>query len=151
MESDCCVKKEKDLEETAFTFWEFNDGSMAAFLKQKTAERPEWEVWYENYIREFYLAVPENMTCVREIVNEIEEHGYQRGLFEDPMDENAMRLLKAYLVVEWMRRNTGYSTELPELPSGVDPVEFFLGTSREGYCMHYASLGFRLDMQPVIL
>lgn len=144
VESDWCVKKEKDLEETAFTFWEFNDGSMAAFLEQKTAERPEWEVWYENYIREFYLAVPENMTCVREIVNEIEEHGYQRGLFEDPMDENAMRLLKAYLVVEWMRRNTGYSTELPELPSGVDPVEFFLGTSREGYCMHYASAAVML-------
>ncbi len=139
MESDWYVKREKGLEETSFTFWEFQDGSMTDFLKLVAAESPEWEDWYESYVREFYLAVPENMTHVRKTADEIEEKGYQRGLFEEPMDENEMRLLKAYLVVEWLRRNTGYSMELPELPSGADPVEFFLGTSRAGYCMHYAS------------
>lgn len=144
LESDWYMKKEKDLEETAFTFWEFHGGSIVDFLKTEAAERPEWEVWYENYIRELYLSVPENMTYVREAAEEIEEKGAQRGLFEEPMGENEMRLLKAYLVAEWLRRNTGYSTELPELPSGADPVEFFLGTSRKGYCMHYASAAVML-------
>lgn len=144
VESDLHVKKEKNLEETAFTFWEFYGGSMADFLEAGAAEQPEWEVWYERYIREAYLAVPESMTCVRETADEIEEQADQRGLFEKAVDENELRLLKAYLVVEWLRRNTGYSTELPELPSGADPVEFFLGTSRAGYCMHYASAAVML-------
>ena len=32
-----------------------------------------------------------------------------------------------------------YDPETPAAPEGVDPVVYFLGQSRRGYCMHYAS------------
>lgn len=35
--------------------------------------------------------------------------------------------------------DTEYNLYLDSLPAGTDPVEYFLGTGKEGYCMHYAS------------
>lgn len=36
-------------------------------------------------------------------------------------------------------RHTRYDLSAPRAPRGVDPVEYFLFTSRRGYCEHYAS------------
>lgn len=35
--------------------------------------------------------------------------------------------------------NTSYNLYLDPLPAGTDPVQYFLETGKEGYCMHYAS------------
>lgn len=35
--------------------------------------------------------------------------------------------------------DTEYNLYLDDLPAGMDPIEYFLRTSKEGYCMHYAS------------
>ena len=52
---------------------------------------------------------------------------------------NVERLNKAYKVAHWLGKNAQYSLEPPALPDDTDPVEFFLGTSRQGYCMHFTS------------
>lgn len=35
--------------------------------------------------------------------------------------------------------NTSYNLYLNPLPAGTDPIQYFLETGKEGYCMHYAS------------
>lgn len=35
--------------------------------------------------------------------------------------------------------NTSYNLYLDSLPAGTDPIQYFLETGKEGYCMHYAS------------
>ena len=35
--------------------------------------------------------------------------------------------------------NTSYNLYLDPLPAGTDPIQYFLETGKEGYCMHYAS------------
>jgi len=57
---------------------------------------------------------------------------------------NEERLAKAYIVADWLGRNAVYSTQLPVLPWEEDPIEYFLGTSKKGYCTHFASAAVML-------
>lgn len=137
-EGDNCIRKKKALDEIFFMVWNFERRSIGPLL-QSAATEPEWEAWYQEYVQEHYLAVAGTMPAVWTVADEIEEWLYESSLFGGAVNENEMRLVKAYLVAEWMRQNTEYSLQLPQLPSGADPVEFFLTAGRSGYCMHYAS------------
>ncbi len=46
---------------------------------------------------------------------------------------------KATAVTSWLRSNIEYQTVLPEIPSGVDPIVWFLYNSKVGFCNYYAS------------
>lgn len=102
-------------------------------------EKGDWESWYEEYVKQHYLAVPSDMPHVEEIAKELLDQFEFSDNALDSEEKNILRLEKADAVVAWMQKNTRYNLDLPELPTGADPVEYFLGTSREGYCMHYAS------------
>lgn len=52
---------------------------------------------------------------------------------------NNMRLAWALNVQQWMQSFGAYSQSLDALPEGEDPIGYFLGTSGQGYCVHYAS------------
>ena len=99
------------------------------------------ESWYENYVELNYLDVPKGMTYLEEICEkEIWDYfDMDSRRYIGLGDANADRLEKAMAVVRWMQANTEYSLDLPKLPKDTDPVEYFLGISRKGYCMHYAS------------
>lgn len=98
-----------------------------------------WEEWYETYVLEHYLTVPENMPTVKKVAEELSEADFSRTKLGEINSENETRLAKAFIVADWLGRNTSYSLTLPTLPWREDPVEFFLSTSKQGYCMHYAS------------
>lgn len=143
-EGDARYVKEKGAAKVRFTLWNYNVDDLIAvlFRGEKTEdawEKEAWELWYEAYVEANYLDVPKNMTKVKEVAEEI--RNWNRDFFgiEGKESVNFDRLNKAYQVADWMRENTSYRLELPELPKGSDPVEYFLGTSRQGYCMHYAS------------
>lgn len=138
-ESDNCIRKKKALDEISFMVWNFDGESIKELLQSDGITEPEWEAWYKKYVQEHYLTVAETIPTVRTVAEEIEEWIDERELFGNETNENEMRLVKAYLVAEWMSKNTEYSLQLPQLPFGTDPVEFFLAVSRSGYCMHYAS------------
>lgn len=52
---------------------------------------------------------------------------------------NLARSAVALEVRNQLFSDTEYNLYLDSLPAGTDPVEYFLRTSKEGYCMHYAS------------
>lgn len=112
-------------------------------------QKEPWEEWYEDYVTEHYLDVPKGMSNVKEIAETIKEESfYEEYLsFSDDEELNVKRIFVAEAVALWMEQNTTYSLELPELPRGADPIEYFLGTSKTGYCMHYASASVMLLRQ----
>ncbi|MBQ7954562.1 MAG: transglutaminase domain-containing protein [Lachnospiraceae bacterium] len=111
----------------SFALWQYNRSyeEMAAELA-KVPER-EWEAAYEDYVTEHYLEVPENMPNVEALAAMLKEQA------------KGDRLESAELVTGWLQDNTTYSLKPPKLPANTDPIEYFLGTSQKGYCMHYAS------------
>ena len=142
-EGDSRYIKEKSLTKVPFALWNYDVDELIGVMFRGTEtdsawEKEAWEQWYETYVTQAYLTVPEDMTQVKAVAEEI--RNWERDFFriEGRFSVNFDRINKAYQVADWMRRNTTYSLELPDLPKGSDPVEFFLGTSRQGYCMHYA-------------
>lgn len=52
---------------------------------------------------------------------------------------NMARKTVAQEVRNQLFSDTEYNLYLDSLPAGTDPIEYFLGIGKEGYCMHYAS------------
>ncbi len=143
-EGDARYVKEKGTTKAEFTLWNYDvDGIIAIVFREENTDKPRtkeaWELWYEEYVKDHYLTVPKGMKQVEKVAEEVRNSEKNFFSIEGRNSLNFDRLNKAYQVAEWMRKNTSYSLELPELPKGSDPVEYFLGTSRQGYCMHYAS------------
>lgn len=136
--------KDEDLSQLDFVSWDYNVEDLAGKIVEGKTTYESWELWYDGYVEENYLEVPEGMEQVDRVAAEIE--GSSKNFFsvKGGENENLSRLNKAYQVADWLRSNTDYSLELSELPKGMDPIEYFLGTGRQGYCMHYASAGVML-------
>lgn len=130
---DGSLIKEKGTEEVSFYLWKPGPNYDSYYHMFDMVTKERWEIWYERYVNEHYLGVPDNLKSVEEIANEIETQNFFHS------DNNSVRIEKARLVSLWMKNHTEYSLELPDVPGGEDGIEFFLGTSRTGYCMHYAS------------
>lgn len=139
-EGDGRYVKEKELTKLSFSVWNYDfDDLMEKALVERKSEIEEWEPWYETYVMDRYLEVPVGMNEVRKVAEEIRAMGAEYfHIVTGEKTVNMERLDWAVQVAAWMRQHTEYSLELPELPKRSDPIEFFLGTSRQGYCMHYA-------------
>lgn len=102
-----------------------------------TSFRPDRNDAYDNY-----LDVPQEITDFllswsTQAMEELEASG-------DPIQANATgpyasQLNTASIIAELLQRNTTYSLRTPRTPSDRDFVSYFLGESRSGYCVHYAS------------
>lgn len=57
---------------------------------------------------------------------------------------NYARLMYARSVQYCLQNFGEYSQNLDALPAGEDPIDYFLGTSERGYCVHYASAAVRI-------
>lgn len=90
----------------------------------------------KSYLTEDCLAVPENLSEVKALAAVLEMQA--AGENTAGMSEDEIRMRKAELLTEWMEGHTVYSLVLPKLPAETDPIEYFLGTTKTGYCMHYA-------------
>ncbi|MBQ9768181.1 MAG: hypothetical protein IJW37_08780 [Lachnospiraceae bacterium] len=143
-EGDSRVVKEEGTRNLAFTVWEYGSVYAAHLDEFRDGEKKEWEAWYEDYVETQYLTVPKHLSSVETLAEELQRSGIDRGLIRNSEYTNEERLNKAYLVAEWLRNNTSYSLKPGKLPSGTDPINYFLEVSRTGYCMHYASAGTML-------
>lgn len=56
-------------------------------------------------------------------------------------EQNGLRLEIARQIAAEFQRHYQYSMELDPLPSDQDAVEYFLNTSRQGFCKHFATAG----------
>ena len=97
--------------------------------------------WYDDLVMEEYLQIPKNLeTPLFRIVNRDIEDIYYRNV--EFIQSNPLYV--AEVVREYLSRTKTYSLELDEIASDVDPIQYFLTESHEGYCMHFASAGVML-------
>ncbi len=127
--------KDKNVTKVFFDMWEYDPLYETKLSMFENLTKYDWEEWYEDYVMASYLEVPELMPNVSQVASEIEKSNPTDGVY----GINNKRMAYAYAVANWMEKNTRYNLELPELPDGVDPVEYFLGNTKTGYCMHFAS------------
>lgn len=123
------------------------DAGFSSILRLQPQDALEWynRLAQENYARQDVPASVEqslndyihligfaDLEELREYSSYVSEHG--------SLSVNASRLSFASLVQMIMQKFIGrYSQNLDPLPQGTDPVDYFLNTSMEGYCVHYAS------------
>lgn len=103
-------------------------------FKEIDVPKTQWDLWYEDYVKSQYLAVPRGLVSVRNVATQI----------ATTLEADADSLTKAEAVTGWLAANTTYSLCPPPLAGGTDPIEYFLSTSKTGYCMHYAGAAVML-------
>ncbi len=82
---------------------------------------------YPAWVKQLYLQVPSDASPqVRALAQRITV-----GL-NNPYD-------KADAITRYLRRTITYSTTVQPAPAGVDPLDWFLFTTKVGYCNYYAS------------
>ncbi len=102
--------------------------------------------WYNEFVMEHYLAVPGEMQELTGTVSMITQSDACKTAQKELMDEdvtgrNLARLMLGNLVAQELKSHARYNLDPGSLPRGVDPVEYFLGENRQGYCMHFATAG----------
>ena len=145
LSGDYMVEKAADLDSFSFEGW--NCRSLARDgndMSDSDAER--FCSWYNEYVQTQYTEVPGGMSELTDMVSTIETYAEYRSALEQLKEEdtaakNAARLRLGSLVAGWLRARAGYSLDPGSLPRGTDPVEYFLGENRKGYCVHFASAG----------
>lgn len=146
------------------------DSFLWLLLSQQEATaktRQDWELfqWYNQYVKEQYLSVPEEVlgtidSVVRQVRDRIDFFEWMGE--EDQFSErevslyheggaglypikpagvlNAGRIECARAVRRLLSRYP-YSLDLDPLPQGEDPVVYFFRKGKKGYCVHFASAG----------
>lgn len=108
--------------------------------------------WYNEYVLQHYLEVPEELTAVTDMVKDMEQaqtcgNALELLASEVTEERNAARLFLGSLVADRLREHADYSLSPGDLPKDRDPVEYFLEEGKEGYCTHFASAGILLLRQ----
>lgn len=145
VDGDARYVKKAGTEQLSFSLWKYGGEYVLHLLSFLTTEEKSWESWYEDFVERQYLSVPSYVPTAKQLAEELVQSGAESGVLteaglpSETMKVNQTRLNKAYLVAEWLQKNTEYSLEPGELPDGIDVTEYFIKTGRKGYCMHYAS------------
>lgn len=139
------VKKARSLE--SLNFEGYAPGSLILHdAGMWNSDAQSFYSWYNGYVSEHYLEVPGGLTELTQTVNLIENSDSCRMLQEGLEDGNVAerndaRLQLGNLVARELQNRASYNIDPGSLPRGMDPVEYFLGENRQGYCMHFATAG----------
>lgn len=141
---DYVVEKSKALERLVFTG--YAPGRLATNdSEQWDSDVQKFYSWYNEYVTEQYLVVSGNLPILTDVVNTIKSSNACQTILEGSQsnvtERNAARLALGSLVAGELRSLARYNIDPGPLPGGTDPVEYFLGENRQGYCVHFASAG----------
>lgn len=99
------------------------------------------EIDYERFAKQAYTRVPENVEDTISKFAGMAQKKYEEKLLQSsyyaPDYVNYGLLVDS--VKEVLSESTTYSLSPGMTPKGEDPIEYFLTTSKEGYCAHYAT------------
>lgn len=94
-------------------------------LRNAGTAYPDWIMQHPQYLRASPNVISDRtMALAAQIVNDAGA--------TNPYD-------KAKAIETWLRQNITYKENIPQPPSGIDPVEWFLFDLKEGYCNYYAT------------
>lgn len=142
---DYLVERARSLKSLAFEG--YAPGSLALWdTENRNLDVQSFYSWYNEYVTEHYLEVPGEMPELTEIVNSLAGTDACMAAREEltnteAAERNLARLRLGNLVAQELRGCASYNIDPGSLPAGVDPVEYFLGENRQGYCMHFATAG----------
>lgn len=109
------------------------------------------QIQYENFVKQTYLEVPEQLKkrLLSTLKQEEKKWGFQSGMQIEWMNDSNMDLdvsgewakivSKLLLVKKYLADNTSYTLQPGAVPKGEDLVEYFLYENKKGFCSHYAS------------
>lgn len=145
LSGDYVVEKSRSQESFRFEGWD------PRFLTRNGSERLDddaesFYLWYNEYVQDQYLETAADIPALTDMVNTIETYAEYRSAMEqltegDTAAQNAARLRLGGLVAGQLRARASYNLDPGSLPRGTDPIEYFLGENRKGYCVHFASAG----------
>jgi len=82
---------------------------------------------YPAWVTDTYLQLPSDMpSSISDLAASITSGS------ENPYDQAAA-------ITAWLRTNIAYSQVLPQIPDGVDPIEWVLFTEKQAFCNYYAT------------
>ncbi len=141
---DYVVEKPGSMEE--LTFSGYAPGVLAANGRGGwDKETREFYSWYNGYAAKQYCAVSGDYPELTYVVDQIVASDDYRVLWEriqsKEVGNNEARLALGSMVAERLKSLARYNIDPGPLPGGADPVEYFLGENRQGYCAHFASAG----------
>ncbi len=91
-------------------------------LNDAGANYPEWVLGH-------YLQLPEGISE--------RTHALARQIVAEAGADTPYE--QATAITDWLRNNIAYDLNIEAPPSDVDPIDYLLFTSRQGYCTYYAS------------
>ncbi|MBK8135859.1 MAG: hypothetical protein IPK52_08475 [Chloroflexi bacterium] len=94
-------------------------------LRNAGANYPAWVATHPQYLRTTPNVISES---VRELAAQIVADAGATNNYD-----------KAKAVERWLRSNISYNQNIPNPPSGMDPLDWFLFDLKEGYCNYYAT------------
>ena len=109
------------------------------------------QIQYENFVKQTYLEVPEQLKerLLDTLKQEEKKWGFQSGIQREWMNDSNMdpgadaewseMISKLLLVKKYLADNTSYTLQPGAVPKGKDLVEYFLYENKKGFCSHYAS------------
>lgn len=92
--------------------------------------------WYNAFAREHYQKGSKDVPAADDYASLILSASDDT---DDAALSNDDRLKLASDVAEMLKNKAKYNLYLDKIPGNVDATQYFLETSREGYCMHFAS------------
>lgn len=132
--------KRASLSSLEIELWKFGGSYEVYYDIIKSGKQNQWGRWYNTYVKRAYTEVPEHLEyALEDVAEQISYINVLPSYGSEALSVNVNRLNKAYKVAYWMEYYTSYTLYPPELPEDEDPIEYFLMTSKRGYCMHYAS------------
>ena len=138
IEGDVFYTKSKKDKNISYGIWYPGQDYGLSMIQYIQGGQDDWEIWYEKYVDEKYLQVPKDMTNIKTYAEQIQSDNDLLSL-KMQYNENETRVKIAEAVADWFAENVEYTLRPPSLPNNMDPIEYFVGESKEGYCMHYAS------------
>ena len=170
IDNDYIIKKDRSLKELSLTATDYKmfSGGIGSSgfefvpdyqIEQHSGLYDEYDV----FVSSNYLSVPSNIPTAGKIADMIKNaSSYDDAdsylyMLNDSLDSYGMlgdsasvirskdekRLAAAYAVQNYLAYYYKYSKELPA-SGGTDNIEYFLSTSKEGFCVHFASAGVLL-------
>ena len=131
--------------------WTYDFNGSFSEPASETSEAANDKDWYAKWVQKQYTLAqePDEVAYImKDLIypvlgstdgSDIRNYCADIQEMDTPMLLNNVRLSYALMVQKMMQTYGTYSRYLDELPAGADPISYFLETSKEGYCVHYAS------------
>ncbi|MCI7131657.1 MAG: transglutaminase-like domain-containing protein [Lachnospiraceae bacterium] len=130
--------------------WDLDEMLISSLSEARRKEQPDEMKWYSDYVEGLVIDHPGSEEVKKRLgeylqifgwkgLEEFQSYQTAAGEYGNIYFANGIRMGNVPMVQEILNDIGTYSRALDPLPAGTDPIDYFLNTSGEGYCVHFAS------------